>query len=158
MLQSKLASVQDNIADADDSNVNVDLYENLRASPKPRSNYTSDDFGETVDIYESTHVKNAQKKPHKKSGQMQQQQQPACETASSANGNDTSTQKLEKSSKGCRRGVDAHTTVDHTMVADIPDAQLRNELQRMHRRLEHLRIQNNVLAISLDDSKAHCEH
>lgn len=158
LLQSKLASVQDTIADADESNVKVNLYENLRASPKPRSNYTSDDLCETVDIFETSHVENnAPKKSHKKCGQTVQLQ-PTCETASSANGNDASTPKVEKSSKMSRRGVDAQTAIDHTMVADIPDAQLRNELQRMHRRLEHLRIQNNVLAISLADSKADCEH
>lgn len=154
LLQSKLASVQDNIADADDANVKVNLYENLRASPKPRSNYTSDDLCETADLFEMSHVENVQKKMHKKS--VPSSQQPPGETASS--GNDVSTPKVEKASKVSRRGVDAQTTIDHTMVADIPDAQLRNELQRMHRRLEHLRIQNNVLAISLADSKAHCEH
>lgn len=157
LLQSKLASVQDNIADADESNVKVNLYENLRASPKPRSNYTSNDLCETADIFETSHMENAQKKMHKKCVPATHQQT-ACETASSTNGNDVSTQRVEKVLKVSRRGVDAQTTIDHTMVADIPDAQLRNELQRMHRRLEHLRIQNNVLAISLADSKANCEH
>lgn len=156
LLQSKLASVQDNIADADDANVKVNLYENLRASPKPRSNYTSDDLCETVDIFETSHVENPSKKPYNKCAQTVQQ--PTCETASSANGNDVSGQKVEKLAKVGRRGVDAQTAVDHTMVADIPEAQLRNELQRMHRRLEHLRIQNSVLALSLADSKADCEH
>lgn len=156
LLQSKLASVQDNIADADESNVKVNLYENLRSSPKPRSNYTSDDLCETADIFETSQMENVHKKQHKKFGKMTQQ--PTCETTSSANGNDLSTQKMDKSSKISHRGVDAQTTIDHTMIADIPDAQLRNEVQRMHRRLEHIRIQNNVLAISLADSKAHCEH
>lgn len=156
LLQSKLASVQDNIVDADDPNVKVNLYENLRASPKPRSNYTSDDLCETADIFETSHREKVAKNSHKKSGQTTHQ--PACETASSANGNDVSAQKVEKSWKVSRRGIDAQTTIDHTMAADIPDTQLRNELQRMQRQLEHLRIQNNVLAISLADSKAHSEH
>lgn len=38
-----------------------ELFSKMRASPKPRANYTSDDLDETVDIYESIHVKNAQK-------------------------------------------------------------------------------------------------
>lgn len=166
LLQSKLASVQDNIDGADESNVKANLYENLRSSPKPRSNYTSDDLCETADIFEMSHVENAHKKVHKKS--MNTTQQPAGETnvtSSNANTPMLSAQKTDKScalntneSGRCRRGVDAQTAIDHTIVADIPDTQLRNELQRMHRRMEHLRIQNNVLAISLADSKAHCEH
>lgn len=150
LLQSKLASVQDHIGDADEPNVKVNLYENLRASPKPRSNYTSDDLCETTDIFETSHRENAAKRPHKKSGQTTHQA--TCETGSSANGNDVSTQKVEKPWKASRRGIDAQTTIDHTGAAEIPDT------QRMQRQLEHMRIQNNVLAISLDDSKAHSEH
>lgn len=36
--------------------------------------------------------------------------------------------------------------------------QLQNEVQRLHRRIEHLRIQNSVLSITLAESKAHCNH
>lgn len=35
---------------------------------------------------------------------------------------------------------------------------LHNEVQRLHRRIEHLRIQNSVLSITLAESKAHCNH
>ena len=34
----------------------------------------------------------------------------------------------------------------------------QNEVQRLHRRLEHLRIQNSVLSLTLAESKAHCNH
>lgn len=150
LLQSKLASVQD--GDADDSaNVKVNLYENLRgASKPPRSAYSSDDLGETADIYATSHQENG---PKQKSTE---KCEATHETGSPANANEA---HEIVSSKVNQRGTDAtQTTCDQTTIADIPDSQLRNELHRMHRRLEHLRVQNNVLTISLSDCKAHCEH
>lgn len=42
------------------------------------------------------------------------------------------------------------------LLPDVPSHQ--NEMQRLQRRIEHLRVQNTVLTISLAECKAHCEH
>lgn len=44
------------------------------------------------------------------------------------------------------------------LLPDIPVHQLQNEVQRLQRRIEHLRVQNTVLSISLAENKTHCEH
>lgn len=35
---------------------------------------------------------------------------------------------------------------------------LQNEMQRLHRRIEHIRVQNTVLSLTLAESKSHCNH
>lgn len=45
---------------------------------------------------------------------------------------------------------------DFDMSAESPHIQ--NELQRLQRRIDHLRIQNTVLTLSLAESKSHCNH
>lgn len=45
---------------------------------------------------------------------------------------------------------------DFDISAESPHIQ--NELQRLQRRIDHLRIQNTVLTLSLAESKSHCNH
>lgn len=43
--------------------------------------------------------------------------------------------------------------------ADSSDSpHLQNEMLRLHRRIEHIRIQNTVLSLTLAESKSHCNH
>lgn len=44
------------------------------------------------------------------------------------------------------------------LLPDVPVHQLQNEVERLQRRIEHLRVQNTVLSISLSENKTHCEH
>lgn len=44
------------------------------------------------------------------------------------------------------------------MESFIEPSQLDNELQRLQRKVEHLKVQNTVLSLTLDESKEHCEH
>ncbi|XP_075152108.1 colorectal mutant cancer protein isoform X2 [Haematobia irritans] len=37
-------------------------------------------------------------------------------------------------------------------------SQLDNELQRLQRKIDHLKVQNTVLSLTLDESKEHCDH
>lgn len=41
-------------------------------------------------------------------------------------------------------------------VSTIQD--LQNEVFRLHRRVEHLKLQNSVLTLTLSESKQHCDH
>ncbi|XP_061395644.1 colorectal mutant cancer protein [Musca vetustissima] len=43
------------------------------------------------------------------------------------------------------------------MESFIEPSQLDNELQRLQRKVEHLKVQNTVLSLTLDESKEHCE-
>ncbi|XP_023291996.2 colorectal mutant cancer protein isoform X1 [Lucilia cuprina] len=44
------------------------------------------------------------------------------------------------------------------MESFIEPSQLDNELQRLQRKVEHLKVQNTVLSLTLDEAKEHCEH
>ncbi|KAL9891619.1 uncharacterized protein ACN427_007946 isoform 1-T1 [Glossina fuscipes fuscipes] len=44
------------------------------------------------------------------------------------------------------------------MEAFAEPSQLNHELQRLQRKTEHLKVQNTVLSLTLDESKEHCEH
>lgn len=174
LLQSKLASVQDNI-EADEANQKINLYENLRTSPKARSNYTSDDLCETAEIFESSQNDDKQDAVRqsitRKTNKLLQQQMKGVKTTnqlygslSSLNGNHITQKTISNDvSKlderlGHRRTIGEPYLSGSDVMKDIPEGQLQNEFQRMHRRAEHLRIQSNVLSINLAESKEHCEH
>lgn len=36
--------------------------------------------------------------------------------------------------------------------------ELQSEIQRLHRRIEHLKLQNSVISLTLQESKQHCNH
>lgn len=44
------------------------------------------------------------------------------------------------------------------MEAFAEPSQLNHELHRLQRKIEHLKVQNTVLSLTLDESKEHCEH
>lgn len=44
------------------------------------------------------------------------------------------------------------------MGAFMEPTQLDNELQRLQRKIEQLKVENTVLSLTLDESKEHCEH
>uniref|UniRef100_A0A1A9WY38 MCC-bdg_PDZ domain-containing protein n=1 Tax=Glossina brevipalpis TaxID=37001 RepID=A0A1A9WY38_9MUSC len=44
------------------------------------------------------------------------------------------------------------------MEAFAEPSQLNQEMQRLQRKIEHLKVQNTVLSLTLDESKEHCEH
>lgn len=40
----------------------------------------------------------------------------------------------------------------------ITNEEIQSEIQRLHRRIEHLKLQNSVLTLTLTESKQHCNH
>lgn len=56
-------------------------------------------------------------------------------------------------------GICTTEIAEHLVSGLLPDVSgHQNEMQRLQRRIEHLRVQNTVLTISLAESKGHCEH
>ncbi|XP_031620073.1 colorectal mutant cancer protein [Contarinia nasturtii] len=169
LLQSKLASIQDNV-----DNVDVDSgagkgndFEHLRVSPNARSNYTSDDLCETAEIFDiSQHldetaaaaaVMKAQKYKHK----LQQKltvSHGLCDSFSSLSGNHTK-QRACESIRLNHKNVDSSDNTNHKENEQCTDgADGDAKIQRLQRCIDHLRVQNNLLSLNLGDSKAHCEH
>lgn len=183
LLQSKLASIQDNVdnVDAHSDGGRGNDFEHLRVSPNARSNYTSDDLCETAEIFDTSQqldettataaavAMKAQKYKHK----LQQKltvSHGLCDSFSSLSGNHTNpvlAQKGQRSDTPTKRACESirinHKNVDSSdntihkdndQIADGGDA----EIQRLQRCVDHLRVQNNLLSLNLSDSKAHCEH
>lgn len=159
LLQSKLASVQDN-TEADEKQLKLDAFEHMRASPKANSNYTSDDLGETAEIFElsqnevgrsskvtSQAIKNV-------SGQENSQ---LCENMSATIGIHLPLPSENSGVKSNERIRSRHSG-DEAATTDVPDSSMHNEIQRLKQCVEHLRVQNKLLSLSLEESKAHCEH
>ncbi|XP_059218622.1 colorectal mutant cancer protein isoform X3 [Stomoxys calcitrans] len=45
-----------------------------------------------------------------------------------------------------------------SLMESFDPLQLDNELQRLQRKVDHLKVQNRVLSLTLDESKEHCDH
>lgn len=41
---------------------------------------------------------------------------------------------------------------------ELGPSEIQNELQRLQRRVEHYKVRNSVLELTLDECKEHCEH
>uniref|UniRef100_A0A034WMI0 Colorectal mutant cancer protein n=1 Tax=Bactrocera dorsalis TaxID=27457 RepID=A0A034WMI0_BACDO len=49
--------------------------------------------------------------------------------------------------------------VEHTMTNSYSEiSQMDTEIQRLQRKVEHLKMRNTILSLSLDECKEHCEH
>lgn len=170
LLQSKLASIQDNV-DNDAHSGKGNDFENLRVSPNARSNYTSDDLCETAEIFDTSHLDESTAKVQKYKNKLQQKltvSHGLCDSFSSLSGNHTNplAQKaaMQKSDTPTKRSE----LVRMNKTIDYDDSNLKEkecakdnaelEIQRLQRCADHLRVQNNLLSLNLGDSKAHCEH
>lgn len=165
LLQSKLASIQDNV-DNDAQSGKGNDFENLRVSPNARSNYTSDDLCETAEIFDTSHLDEAATKAQKYKNKLQQKltvSHGLCDSFSSLSGNHTH----PLAQKGVMQRSDTPTKrepirLNHKNIEtdnkEIGKENADVEIQRLQRCVDHLRVQNNLLSLNLSDSKAHCEH
>lgn len=172
LLQSKLASIQDNVDNDAHSGKGNDL-ENLRLSPNARSNYTSDDLCETAEIFDTSHFDESAAKAQKYKSKLQPKltvSHGLCDSFSSLSGNHTNPlgqkgvhQRCDTPTKRhCESGRFNHKNVE-TDCSNLKEKEGTKEaadleIQRLQRCADHLRIQNNLLSLNLGDSKAHCEH
>lgn len=169
LLQSKLASIQDNV----DQDVHGNDLENLRLSPAARSNYTSDDLCETAEIFDTSHFdESTTAKPQKYKSKLQPKltvSHALCDSFSSISVNhtnplaqkgnahqrcDTPTKRACDSNRLTHKAIDTECSALKESTKDSADL----EMQRLQRCIDHLRVQNNLLSLNLGDSKSHCEH
>lgn len=163
LLQSKLASIQDNVDNDAQSKGND--FENLRVSPNARSNYTSDDLCETAEIFDTSHLDESKAQKYK--NKLQQKltvSHGLCDSFSSLSGNHTNplAQKgaMQRSDTPTKREavrLNHKTVVEGDGKENVKES-AEAEIQRLQRCADHLRVQNNLLSLNLGDSKAHCEH
>lgn len=161
LLQSKLASIQDDVENDVQSGKGHDL-DNLRLSPNARSNYTSDDLCEITDGHGHSHFDETGIKAQKCKNQLQPiliTSNRLCDNFSTFSGNHS----MPVMTKGTptKRITDSNRLNHNKIMSDdcsnIKDKD-GNDLQRLQRCIEQLRVQNNLLSLNLDDSKSHCEH
>lgn len=170
LLQSKLASIQDNV-----DNDGQHDFENLRLSPNARSNYTSDDLCETAEIFDTSHFdESATAKAQKYKAKMQQKltvTHGLCDSFSSLSGNPTNQlapkgAAMQRSDTPTKRPAEP-IRLNHKMIeidcSNVKEKECAKEnadmeFQRLQRCIDQLRVQNNLLSLNLGDSKAHCEH
>lgn len=176
LLQSKLASIQDNVDNDGQSGKGHD-FENLRLSPNARSNYTSDDLCETAEIFDTSHFDEAAAhKAQKYKNKMQQKltvSHGLCDSFSSLSGNhtnplaqkgavmqrsDTPTKRPMESIRLCHKNLEIDCSNVKEKEKENAKENADMEMQRLQRCTEHLRVQNHLLSLNLGDSKAHCEH
>lgn len=154
LLQSKLASVEDNV-NAEKPKINI--TDSLCPSPRPRSN-TSEDLGESAEIFDPSMVddtiqdSNRSKRVHTNSHQnyLSSNISPKIDRIPNRGVN---LRQRNNSDEMVHRLIDA----SQDLPQNIPDTQLRNEIERLKHRIEHFRVQNNVLDLSLADSKSMSE-
>lgn len=165
LLQSKLASIQDNV-DNDAQSAKGNDFENLRVSPNARSNYTSDDLCETAEIFDTSNLDESTAKAQKYKQKLQQKltvSHGLCDSFSSLTGNNTNplAQKgaMQRSDTPTKREAVrlGHKTIETESKENAREG-VDIEMQRLQRCVDHLRVQCNLLSLNLGDSKAHCEH
>lgn len=178
LLQSKLASIQDN-ADGDAQSEKGNDLENLRLSPNARSNYTSDDLCETAEIFDASHLDEsaAAAKAQKLKNKFQPKLNVShgmCDSFSSLSGNHTNPMAQKNALLQRNDATPTRRPNYKLMMASDNNADCLNvkekdaanpkensadaEILRLQRCIDHLRVQNNLLTLNLGDSKAHCEH
>jgi hypothetical protein len=52
----------------------------------------------------------------------------------------------------------AEHLVSDFIQPEVTNEEIQSEIQRLHRRIEHLKLQNSVLTLTLTESKQHCNH
>lgn len=172
LLQSKLASIQDNV-DNDAQSGKGNYFENLRVSPNARSNYTSDDLCETAEIFDASNLDESATKTQKYKNKLQQKlavSHGLCDSFSLLSGNhtnpmaqkatvqrsDTPTKRISEAVRLTHKCVDTDGSNSKDKDGGKESAELEN--QRLQRSVEHLRVKNNLLSLNFGDSKTHCEH
>lgn len=136
LLQSKLASLQDNIDN------DAQSADNVQSSFNAQCNYVDDDSGETTEPINSRSTK---LRPHAKYAPCDQSQQTEQKALSSAS---------KKNGETPRKDANSTYNIPNEFRKDGAD----HEIQRLQRCVEHLRAQNNILSFSFIDSKTQCEH
>lgn len=135
LLQSKLASLQDNI-DNDVQSAKAHDSDNVQSS-------FNDDVGEASEPVNSRLTKLKHHSRNVPCDQAQQTEQTALSSASSKTNSETP-----------RKDVTCKCNTPKENRKDGSD----QEIQRLQRCAEHLRAQNNILSLSFIDSKSQCEH
>lgn len=155
LLQSKLASAQDNI-DTDAQNLRQDNAENVRLSPRARSNYTSDDLCETAEIFDASNLEESMARATKASRSLHIRS--GVTSHEGAIGKNSGKNNRRSANDEQQQQLHIPNETEHIAVGIDSDEQSKLEMQRLQRCVDHLRVQNNVLTISLVECKAHCEH
>lgn len=155
LLQSKLASVEDV-----EKPPKISAMENMRCSPRARSS-TSEDIGESAEIFDPSmaddtiHDSNWSKRVHKSSllpvSNVLTAIDPSRNERSFGRGNFHRKRIVSEDIN-----LQSADTTPEPAEA-IPETKLRNEVEKLQRRVENLRVQNNVLDLSLADNKSMCE-
>lgn len=160
LLQSQLAqncgNTHDHDNDEDDDN-DDELHEE-------KSNYTSDDLCETADIFDVE----ATKELVEAAPQVKVARSPAVpKVAERVKLRRTVEEKhitgTDITSSGHFSTEMAEHMVSDMMLAPVsPDivasSRLQSEVQRLQKKIEHLKVQNSVLTLTLAESKEHCDH
>lgn len=157
LLQSKLASVQDNIADTEHQSKHLHNLENSRFSPNAKSTHTND----TTELHIDESIAKAQnagkqKKPMKSIGM-----QPGSDGLSVLSGNHTPSfsnahKEAETLTERCNECSRCGNVDDS--AEDSRKLNPEYEIQRLQRALDYMRVQNNVLSLNFADCKTNCEH
>ncbi|XP_055322849.1 colorectal mutant cancer protein [Sitodiplosis mosellana] len=157
LLQSKLASIQDNV-DNDAQSGKGNDFVNLRVSPNARSNYTSDDLCETAEIFDTSHLDESATKAQKYKQKLQQKLTVSHGLCDSFSASFSCNNTNQLAQKGAMQRSDTPTKRNHRNIETDSKENADVEVQRLQRCADHLRVQNNLLSLNLGDSKAHCEH
>lgn len=159
LLQSKLASIQDNI-DTDVQSGKLDEIESVRISPNAKSNYTNDDLCELNELTGTSHIDELMTKAQIAKKKLQPKlmlTQPLCDSLSSLSANQSN--QIASNNKVTNEYAVRHkTTETDTNAKEMRKQNPEHELQRVQRSVDHLRVQNNVLLLNFADCKANCEH
>lgn len=157
LLQSKLASIQDNI-DTDIQSGKLDDLENVRISPNAKSNYTNEDLCElnelSVSLVDELLIKSQITK--KKLQPKLMLTQPLCDSLSSLSGNQSNQIAFKANETPTKRNEYARNI--ETDTKELRKQNFEYEMQRLQRSIDHLRVQNNVLSLNFADCKVNCEH
>lgn len=167
LLQSKLASVQDTI-DTDAQSKKLDDLENVRISPNAKSTHTNDDacnLDETTALHIDELITKAQMAGKKSQKMKSMTVQPVCDSLSALSGSLPSQHivghreadlAIEQYIECNRRGK---TLATDDNAKDLESTMnIVQEMQRLQRALDYLRVQTSVLSLNFGDCKANCEH
>lgn len=157
LLQSKLASVEDTIDTR--AMAAKDVNGAHRTSSKQAKSFGSDEMCETSEMFDASMMDDTNHDSLMWSSRLvQKSRAPNASMSQSMQNNHTMTGSGEAKCTANIRGNNSQDDGNASGTIDeIPETQMRSEIERLHRSIDHLRAQNNVLQLSLADSKALCE-